>query len=398
MQDRRTFRSLVLASLGADAEQTDELLRYNEMSFNAPAMETCLYPLPDEPFVEVWEQYARQVQEAATINVLSRYLVQLRFPVLPGMSENDDYLSATRRNSGAVNIDTSSGLRLCFPELCQLVLHQTPGGRIPLIIAATRQDFVLLVQALAKHNEPVPVPESMGALIISGYNNWHRIQMLRAAFETADAPESCWEEEFQKIKSNKHLFQDRFIILSSGPYSGVDASELGLEEEQWRKLSLAIRREHECAHYFTRRVFGSMRNNLIDEMIADYWAITATLGAFRADWFLRFFGLEAASQYREGGRLQNYRGNPALSDGSFFVLQQLVRQAARNFEEFDRSCACERQRSEAQPALFIALTALTAEEVASEHGGTLLSESFLHALNQCAQLNVAASSPRRVFT
>jgi uncharacterized protein DUF7005 len=385
MPDRRTVRTLVLSSLGADASQIEELLRYNEMSFRAAATENCPYPLPDEPFIKVWEQYAQEVEQSGTLHVLAKYLVQLRFPVLPGMSKNDDYLCATRRGPGSANIDASSGLKLWFPEQCQVVLHQTPGGRIPLIVTANRDDFVLLVQALSKHNEPVPVPGSMGAAIISGYNNWHRIQLLRAAFETAAAPSASWEEEFQRIKLNKQLYQDRFIILSSGPYSGVDASELGLEEEQWRTLSLAIRREHECVHYFTRRAFGSMQNKLIDEMIADYWAITQTLGAFRADWFLRFFGLEGASQYRAGGRLQNYRGNPPLTDGSFLLLQQLVRQAARNLEQFDHRCTRERQGADAQPAIFVALTALTAEEMASDGGETLLSESFLAARERCAR-------------
>ena len=397
MQDRRTLRMHVLTSLGADPGQVEELLHYNEMSFHGAAPENFRFPLPDEPFVEVWEEYAREVLASGSIEVLAKYLVQLRFPVLAGMSQNDDYVSATRRGVSSVNMSAASGLRLQFPGQCQLVLHQTPGGRIPILIAGNRQDFVLLVQALAKHNEPAVVPASMGALILSGYNNWHRIQILRAAFEAAEAPEASWDEEFQKIKANKELFQDRFIILSSGPYSDVDASQIGLDPEQWRGLSLAIRREHECAHYFTRRTFGSMRNNLIDEMIADYWAIAVTLGAFRADWFLRFFGLEAPSQYRAGGRLQNYRGNPPLTDGAFLILQELVRHAARNLEQFDRRCLRERQQADAQAALFMALTALTAEEIASEGGGILLSESFLRALHQCAELSSSASSPRRVF-
>lgn len=397
MQDCRPFRTSVLASLGASPEQTEELLRYNELSFHAAATEAFLCPLPDEPFVPVWQHYAREVQEAASISVLAKYLVQLRFPVLPGMSQNADYLSATRRGISPENMKAAAGLGLRSPERCQLALHQTPAGRIPLIIAGERQDFVLLVQALSKHNEPVFIPESMGASIISGYNNWHRIQTLHAAFESSDSGQGSWEEAFQKIRADKHLYQDRFIILSNGAYSGVCASELGLEEGAWRTLSLAIRREHECAHYFTRRAFGSMRNKLIDELIADYWAITVTLGAFRADWLLRFFGLESPSCYRVGGRLQNYRGSPPLTDGSFLILQQLVRHCARNLQQFDRNCALALRRADAQPALFMALTTLTVEEIASKDGAALLAEAFLAALEQRANFNFSASSARRVF-
>ena len=298
MQERRTFRMQVLVNLGADRTQLEELLSYNQNFFQPN--DNVRYPLADEPFVEVWENYACEVAQAANIAVLSKYLVQLRFPICAGMSENADYLAATRRGVNSDNLEAATGLLLQRPERCQLVLHSSPAGRIPLLIAEARKDFVHLVQALAKRNEPISIPDSMGASMVAGYNNWHRIQLLRSAFEASNHS-SSWDVEFQRIKEQKSCYQDRFIILSSGPYSGVPAADLGLQPDEWRRISLAIRREHECAHYFTRRVFGSMRNNLIDELIADYWAISTTLGHFRADWFLRFFGLEAFPRYREGG-------------------------------------------------------------------------------------------------
>lgn len=74
-----------------------------------------------------------------------------------------------------------------------------------------------------------------------------------------------------------------------------------------------------------------MRNNMRDELIADYQGIVAANGGrYRADWFLRFIGLEAFPEYRQGGRLQNYRGQPPLSDGAFKILQVLVKDAAEN--------------------------------------------------------------------
>ncbi|MEH2229412.1 MAG: hypothetical protein V7K71_07160 [Nostoc sp.] len=107
---------------------------------------------------------------------------------------------------------------------------------------------------------------------------------------------------------------------------------------EWLRLSLIIRLEHECCHYFTRRVFGSMRNNVLDELIADYQGIVAANnGRYRADWFLRFVGLEKFPNYQEGGRLENYRGNPALSDGAFRILQVFVKQAAENLEIFNQN-------------------------------------------------------------
>lgn len=68
---------------------------------------------------------------------------------------------------------------------------------------------------------------------------------------------------------------------------------MNLSQAEWRRLSITIRLEHECTHYFTYRVLGSMRNNLLDELIADYQGIVSAIGKYRADWFLRFMGLES---------------------------------------------------------------------------------------------------------
>jgi len=159
--------------------------------------------------------------------------------------------------------------------------------------------------------------------MISGYNNWERIrERLRRG------------EEMQSIVPHRELYQDRFILLSDGPYSAVPASDLGLNETEWRRISLEIRRDHECAHYFTRRLFGSMRNNVLDELIADYAGMVAATGAFRAAWFLRFLGLEDHPRYRPGGRLDLYRGDPPLSDGALHDLHELIQSAAENLERF----------------------------------------------------------------
>jgi hypothetical protein len=130
----------------------------------------------------------------------------------------------------------------------------------------------------------------------------------------------------------KELYQDRLVLLSEGFYSNVPAEVMSLSTEEWRRLSLTIRLEHEGTHYLTLRLFSSMRNHLLDELIADYAGIVAACGHYRADWFLRFLGLEDFPRYREGGRLENYRGNPPLSEEAFRVLQALVKAAAENLE------------------------------------------------------------------
>jgi hypothetical protein len=149
-----------------------------------------------------------------------------------------------------------------------------------------------------------------------------------------------------------------------------------LPEEEWRRLSLTIRIEHESVHYFTRRALGSTRNNTLDELIADYSGIVAATGEFRADWFLRFSGLESYPIFRIGGRLQNYRGDPPLSDPAFKVLQSLVTAAAENIERFDRARGPALRSDQGRALLVLALSHQTLEDLASDDGVSLLCEAL----------------------
>jgi hypothetical protein len=257
------------------------------------------------------------------------------------------------------------------------MIHPSLAGKIPVIIAATRADFVQLIQSLVHANEPKPIPDSMGSCIVSGYNNWDRIRRLRLRWEeeNADDPDPArWAAEFRLfIMPNKPLYQDTFIILSSGPYSAVPAGDLQLDEATWLAHSLTIRLEHECAHYLSKRVVGLMRNNLLDELIADYSGIVSATGSYRADWFLRFMGLHDYPRYQAGGRLENYRGEPALSDGAFTLLQTLVSRAALNLERYDHTHREQLKTPTAQARLLLALSQLTLEELSSEEA-----EQFIH--------------------
>ncbi len=283
--------------------------------------------------------------------------------------------TSTRKGVSTTDLVEATGLVLQQPDQLELLLHQSLAGAIPILVVKQREDFVALVQALAMRNEPKPVPDSMGACIVSGFNNWDRIRQYRQQWETAN-PTACsendWAAEFQRVVPQKALYQDRFILLSDGPYSAVSASAMGLTEAAWQRLSSIIRLEHECTHYFTYRVLGSMRNHLLDELIADYRGIVAAVGHYHATWFLRFVGLEAFPHYRKGGRLQNYRGQPPLSDGAFQVLGSRVQAAARNLERFEAAHRSELQDAQQAALVTIALTQLTLEELASEAGDELI--------------------------
>jgi len=376
MNNNSDFRAQVLSQLGAADGEVEELLRYNENIFDQSQALSYDFPLADELFVKTWEQYAAEVRESGTINVLAQYLVELRFPVSSGISTTNDYRSTTRRGRDPRESAIGSGLQLRAPEQCQVMLHQTIAGRIPLIIAPVREDFLTLVQALAKHNEPVFIPDSMGALMVAGYNNWHRIHILAQELDWDWDSEASRSEYFQYLEQHKDQYQDRFIILSVGQYSGVPACDLGLSKAEWEELSFVIRREHECTHYATRRIFSSMRNNVLDELIADFNGIIHACGSFHGDWLLRFFGLEAFPNYRKGGRLENYRGDPPLSEGAFVLLQVILKRAIENLERFYINYADELQRPELRPVLLMTLSSFTAEELASDQACMLLSKRF----------------------
>jgi hypothetical protein len=375
MPERITFRQRVLESLGADRAEIQEVIQYNENHFQLDASHSTRWPLPDEPFVAAWREYAVSIQHAGGLSALNTALVQLSFPIEAGISQRADYIAVTRMGADPGGVIAATGLKLSRPEQCRLLLHSTLAGHIPALVAENRQDFVALVCAFTGRNEPVPVPTSKGAAMISGYNNWDRIRRLREEFESA-SPNGSWATQWERVKGNPLLYKDRFILLSTGPYSGVQAVSLGLDNELWRELSLTIRLEHESTHYVTRRCYCSMRNNLLDELIADFFGIRAAAGRFRADWFLHFMGLENYPYYRFGGRLQNYRGQPPLSDGAFRILQDLTVRAAKNVETFDRTFTANFDNMATKGAVLAALASHTIEEMASDDGPELLAIAF----------------------
>jgi len=379
-------RRAVLRSFGAGPAEAEELLRYNANAFVVPAA-PCALPLPDEPFVREWDEYAADAARRGAVPVLRERLPQLRFPIAAGISATEAYRAATRR--GIASPPDAPPLAWCAPDGVTLFVRRAAGGRIPVLLVEDRRDFVSLVRALTARNEPVPVPASQGAAMIAGYNNWSRIADLRAAFERGEALPGLsdgvapatrwrsWDEAFAAIRERPRLYQDHFVLLSSGPYSGVDGRELGVTAEAWRRLSCTIRLEHECAHYFTRRVFGSMRNALLDELMADYVGIAAAVGRYRADWFLRIMGLEVEGSCRPGGRIENYRryGDlPPLSDGAFAVLHALVRCAAAHLQEADTSLGADVRGVVGRARMVTALAMSTLEELAAPGAAARLIE------------------------
>lgn len=378
----------VLREAGAGEGQIEELTAYTDSRFDVSALDSATsLPLPDEPFVACWEGWAEEAQERGAWRVLAAHLPQLSFPVREGISGEESYRAATLRGVSPGRIPEATGLDVPCPETVELSLHPSPAGRVPVLICRGRAEFVALVRALARRNEPQEVPDSMGALMISGYNNWSRVDELRRRWEATEPEEretATWTEEMMRLQeSHKDLYQDRLMLLTDGPYSAVPAAEVGLSETEWRRRSLLLRRDHECAHYLTRRLFGSMRANLHDELLADYAGLVAAFGRFDAALFLRLLGFDpdvdseaetgssADALLLPGARAAIYRGRPTLSDAAFAVVLRLVRRAAVQVETFDAAQPEERGLADRAYAL-TALASLRLEALAASDGAERL--------------------------
>jgi hypothetical protein len=380
MEDpRRRFRRGVLAACGAAGQSVDELLAYNDKPFPPErAAARPSFPLEDEPHVSAWTDYEREAARVGPFEALRNRFVQLEFPIRQGISSDPLYRQATLR--GVVEHTDADALPINDPARLELAIVSTVAGRVPVLVAGDRRDFVTLVRAFSERNEPAPIPDAMGACIVKGLNNWDRIRRYRARWEAEQetpGSEEAWAEEFRRLIPRKEEYQDRFIILSRGPYSAIAAKDAGFDDAAWIEHSLVIRREHELTHYFTYRVFGTIRNNVFDELIADFAALVRTFGQYRADMALRFLGLEAYPTFRAGGRLEVYRGKPPVSDSAFATVLTLAVLGARNLEAFAESHQALVQDLGEFGRLIFALTTMTLEELASAEMPGLLDDRLL---------------------
>lgn len=325
-----------------------------------------LKKLEDEPQVADWTRYIQSANSDSVYAVLKKHLVQFQFPIRKGISQTTTYRQATLKGTDTSNLPSATGLQLEEPENLQLFLHPSPAGKIPVLIAENRADFKAIVQALVFKNEPHPLPDSMGASMIKGLNNWDRLRRARLG-----TPHGL----SLNILANKALYQDRIIVLGKTPYSNVPALTLNLQEDQWLDYSLQIRLAHECAHYFTLRQFGVMSNNMHDELIADYYGICKVKKHFTAKWFLHFIGLEHYPLFRTSGRMKNYLGKPPLSPDAFKVLQTIMKKAAEQVERFDRTIS-KRKEDEHRIFRLLCLCQLDLTEIASDDGFEVLSNTY----------------------
>lgn len=348
-ETREKGRAEFWRGLGAGETTTRELLA---LCRPLPSASAPPY-LEEEPHVAFYRDLPIQGRELFFL--LTEAFPQLRFLPAPGINLTPEWVQAVRRGEHTTNQAPPS---LQAPEALTLQLLTTPVGTLPVLIAGCREDFVKLVQLLAHRGEPAPVPPSMGACLLQGLNNWQRYRALRRWWEQGQAGSVPWSQVLQR----KELYQDRLVLASPGPYSGVQKSEEGVD---WEVQSLTIRLHHEAAHYLTLRVFGKLGHTVLEELVADWFGLQAAYGSYDFKLALQFLGLEAFPAIRPSGRLHNYRGTPPISDDAFHFLAAACFQAAR----FLRTLGSPQEKDRA--SFLVPLLSLSLEELAAGSLGAM---------------------------
>ena len=286
----------------------------------------------EEPHVAVWREYAARARDVGVLGALAEVLPQLRFPIRDGISQEPAYAAATRRGRLDEADAFAPGLVLERPDSLTLTFTNGVAGVLPLLIAGTRADFEALVRAFTERSEPREVPASMGACFVKGLNNWDRVARYRREWEAANGTagdDDAWREEMGRFAAQKARYQDRFVILSRGPYSGVSPEAAGVPDAEWLERSLIIRAEHESTHDLTWRLFGIVRSHATDEIVADFVGLVRAFGFYPDGIARTLLGIEDLPRFRPGGRLGNYRGTPPLDDRDFAEVCRLADAATR---------------------------------------------------------------------
>lgn len=325
---------------------------------------------PHEAFVPDWIAIAVEAGCRGCLPALRRHVAELNFPIAAGVKHTPAYVRACLDPAASPDdwprLPVDGGPAWEAPDLVSIHLHDTGTGVLPVIEASARADFLTLVRALGHRNEPVAIPDSMGANFLNGYVNRRRFFAAREAQAAG---------RLDPQPPDSALWKDRLLLLSSAPYSGASASCLGMSDAQWLGCSRTLRLHHESCHYFIRRLFPKLRFGIQDELVADFAGLVAATGAFQSRHFLAFMGLEDFPEYRQGGRLQNYhRGMEAFPD-AVCAIRRLVVDAARNIESFFAGWSPEDFRR-ARLRILATLTFLPLELLADPDAATALDASL----------------------
>ncbi len=231
----------------------------------------------------------------------------------------------------------------------RLTVEETLAGEVSVITLFNRKDFETFLKIMAGKCCDITIPPTQGASFLNGVINRRKIEAHKKEFLISEhlkgntAPD--WKSEFARFTSVKENYKDALIVLSTGPYSGVDVSQVAsvisgingissksshekngyidspvLTSEDWIRLSDTIRRVHECTHFICRKLYPDKIDEIWDELVADAAGVYAAFGKYIPEMVELFLGIGPISDKTHfsgnekeesmygyiGGRLKNY--------------------------------------------------------------------------------------------
>ena len=236
------------------------------------------------------------------MNKANKYLYnypQLSLGIQEGMSQSEEYRNIVRKG---IMPD-----KLAFPfELSgeeDEYTIDTPAGEVNVLYLPDRAIFEYFIKVLAHRNEPVEIPLSMGASLISGINSWRKIYAHKE--EYLQSGKDDWDEEFARFISVKENYKDTVLIVSKGYYSALKPEYINMNSDEWLEKSKTIRIYHEISHYISRKLFIENKEVLRDEIVADAIGFIAAFGYYDSLLARKVLGIDN-EKFNRDGRLINY--------------------------------------------------------------------------------------------
>lgn len=232
------------------------------------------------------------------IRRLAEQFPQLYLAPAQGVSKSEYYRNIVGKGLGA-----TGDLRHFQGSVeDELIMEHTPVGDVMVVYLANRSDFERCYQILGCRCEPVAVAPSIGSFYISGINDWSRIHAHKADYLAQGGQD--WPQEFSLFTANPDNYKASIILLSEGPYSGMEAMNTAYTEQQWLDISREIRKYHELTHFVYRKHCPGKRNAILEELLADCIGLVFATGEYDPQLAQAFLGI-VDGKY-QGGRLAQY--------------------------------------------------------------------------------------------
>ncbi len=241
-------------------------------------------PLPEQATDCWWRQWFDKVPETERFNKLRFVLPQLYIKPHNGARSSDIYKRLVLRGDPITPQDQNMRLYLNDENGLKFSLVDHSCGVLPVLSFNNLEDFVSVLCCLANRCEPFEIKSSVHSHAIGGLIHWGL------------------------IKDIDRSARAQLLLLHNAPYSSLPSKLIPghPSDYEWLDLSHTWRLNHEIAHIYCRQLVGEMRINLLDELLADYIGMRASLGIFSADLFRLGLGLSTEAQLSNDSRACTY--------------------------------------------------------------------------------------------